>query len=321
MSEGIGQIIFSSELSSRPIKAVIEAAKQAEFEEELVYEVKPRNAFIRAARKIKQDAFSSGALLNADGILAHKYKDDENTCEFQFSEYFLRQKGVEYDSAAVIGFDKHTLQITCANEAVKKLAEELYTQAGGVYSTYDIQTLMRRVLVKAGCRRLFLRDGVYYIPAGYKETAKKIRKFLTALNFSFFCLGAGSEDVPEIVRAAINDIKKTVREFQAETITLKQEDKLSKRIARNRLIELRELQKNYMAVANSLQVDLQEILQEAGDAGEVINQIGVDSVDALIAKVQRGEAINTLLSDLVESAEPVVARLASDKKFAVDFVS
>jgi hypothetical protein len=300
METNLGSFVFSGDLCNKPVSAVIEAAKAAGIDEELVYSIRPRNAFIRAARAIKAKAFAT--LEGNEGILAHKFKDDEFTVEFQFSAVFLKQHGVDYDSAAVVSFDKKSLAISCDNYTIKSLAERLFMAAQEEYKTNDIQMLLKRLLAKAGCRRIGVRDGVYFVPKQYEHTVIVLKKFLNALGFSYFSGLVTSEDKLQVAKEIVQDIKKTIAELTTEITELKKEDNLSKCIAKNRLKETRDLLRTYKEAADSLQVNLSDILQEAGEAGSMVYEIGVDSIDSLIAKVQQGKSTG-IIADLVATSE------------------
>lgn len=316
-----GVIIFSNEISGASIDSVRRAAAAAGLDADRIHEIKPRNTFIRAIRQLKAlGVIEQGS---ANGLLLDKYKDDDKTIEFQFSRKFLESEGVSYDKDAVITFDKKSHVIECANPVIKEIAENLYGQIQKKFSGTDVQALVKRYIGLANAKRIPLRDGVYFISYQYNQLAGQIKKFYQELGFSYFILPVGDDSgqQTDVLKAVVNDIKRTIASMTQEITKLKSEDKLTTRIAKARLEELKAELKSYTELATALRANLKDLIAEAGDAGEVLHQIGIDGTDLFISSVLRSGKVSPLMYDLLSVTEPeVAARLPKPEPVKVDFV-
>lgn len=300
MSNPLGIVIFSQEFHSQSLANVREAAAKAGIPEELVREIKPRNAFIRAMRELKKQGVI--ALHGSDKILSDKFCDDESTVSFQLSRTYVESQGVRYDSAAVINFSKLNHQITCSNSDIKKLAEDLHVKVAEVYLTTDLHMLVKRFLEDNGAKRIPLRDGVYFIPFQYKELAEKIKSFFSALNLSFFTLQATDSEKSDIISLTVKSMCDTVEEVKKEIEELKAKGELTSRIAQNRIKQLQADLVGFQEIAASLNERTLDLVAAAGEAGDILFSIGSSTTEQLIACVQRGTTVAPMCLDLLEAA-------------------
>jgi hypothetical protein len=317
----LGVIIFPSDVSVRGIDRVIEAAAQAGISDKFVHEIKPRNCFIRAIRQLKKDGVI--AENDSDDMLVHKFQDTDDVIEFQFSRCYLQSQGVDYSKAAVVSFNKHSHQITCANESVSDLALKLYRQSESVYTTQDIQALVKRVIVKAGAKRIPLRDGVYFVPLSYKHVADQIKKFFETLGFSFFIMpvGCSSGEKDNLIKSTVRDMVNLVNGIQDEIRKLKEKGELTERVAKSRLKELQNELKSYREVARCLQTESGRLFDKAENAGIALLQVDSDNLDDMIGFIARGGRVAPLVADLMEVIEPAkIAGLKKQEARAVDMV-
>jgi hypothetical protein len=304
-----GNVIFAEEISEKPIKNVIEAASKAGLDVTIIKEIKPRNLFIRAIRKLQSEGKieerEKNARVNAESVLCDRYRDDEFKIEFQFSTRFLEESGVRYAKAAVVSFDKDTHTITCEDRAVLDFAQKLYDGAKEIFTTQDINSFTNRVVHKAGAKKLILRSGVYWLPNERRELANKLRDFYRALGFSCFMLTASDQERDDLVKAATRDVVREVQNLKTEIQQLKANKELTPRIAKNRIKELSEKVKQYMEIARSLKTRLSTIFKDAGEAGEVLESVGISSVEEISARIQRGDNVLPVVAELFQAAELV----------------
>ena len=303
MSEFYGTILFSTEVIPQSIQKVLQAATHAGISPDEVHAIKPRNAFIRAVRELKRRGYVSRQ--SGDDILLHRFKDDEVTIEFQFSRTFLQDNGVRYDKAAVVIFDKKSHELRCESYDVLEFARTLYKQVQELYRAGDLHALVKRLIEKAEAKRIPLRDGVYFIAAAHSPVADKIKKFFEYLGLGYFLLpvGANTGEHKNLVKATVADINNTVNGIRREIEALKADNKLTSRIAKQRLKELQRDLKAYKEVARSLGEDIKGILDAAGDAGRTL-MCTTDGLENLVSVIQKGSPTTSLLFDLVEAAEP-----------------
>jgi len=302
MNNLFGVIIFSNEVRPQPLSRVVAAAAHAGINPDWVRGIRPKNAFIRAVRQLKKE----GAITDrADGILAHKYQDDQQVVRFQFSQTYLRGFGVEYDKAAVISFMKEEQSIVCDNEKVLEVAQRLYATVQHQYNCTDIQNLVKRVIEKNDAKRIPLRDGVYFLPVSKQHVAEQVKKFFEHLDCTFFVMpvNSASGEKTNLIKAAVDDMRASVLSMQAEVKELKTENKLTPAIAKARLALLHKELKQYREISAALQEDAETLFQAAGTAGKSLSQTQ-DGVEGLIASVQGGDGCTELVYDLVEAAEP-----------------
>jgi hypothetical protein len=293
----LGYVCFSENLFNVSLKEARKAAEKAGLDEE-VKDIKDRSAFIRAVQKLKE----RGAIeeKNSDGVLRHKLADDEKEIKFQFSRYFVEQQGCAYDSAAQITYDKKTSRITCANPQIKALAEQLFDDCHGEFRTTDISSFVLRVVRKAKTHRVPVRDAVYFFASTQKTLIDKLKNFYTLLGFNFVVLPVNhsSGEGGSILKAVVTDFKTGMQQLADEIAQLEKEGEFTKKIAANRLVELREKLAEYRELAQSLQVDMKELFTNIGESSEIMAQACMP-LDALIAECQTGQ----------KKLQPVVAKL------------
>lgn len=306
-----GFVFFSTELAPRTFKQVQDAAEKAGLPVGKLHELKPRNGFIRAIRELKKR--NVVASNGAEDQLLHKYKDDPETVEFQFSDAFLRAQGVEYSKLAVVKFWKKSHIIECEDTRIGELATKLYREALGSAQTNDITAYVKRVIEDEKAKTIGLRDAVYFIGYQHQALIEKIKSFFTFLSFSFhvFAVDSESSDKKELIKAVTGDITRTVERIKVEVKQLRAEGKLTERIAQARLEELKEQLHQYKTVAGSLQIGLSSILEETGEAGRALTQSD-NVLENAVALVQGEGSVCPLVADLFQAAVPASAHLVSD---------
>lgn len=300
-----GYVIFSPDTAERARTAVLNAIIKAELDPTELGELAPRNVFIRAIRRLqKQDVIQAAG---SDGILADR-AETFGDVSFQLSRRYVEAQAVRYDPAAFISFDRETKQIRCTNPEIRQLAERLYSELAGVFTVGDLHALTKRLIDKAGARRISLRDGVFYIAAPHREIVTKVKKLYEALGFGYHTYAiAETEDTRALATAVVADIKATVEGIQTQIAEVRAEaGGVSKRLAKSKLRELKNSLAQYKELAASMGVSIKNLLEEAGTAGAVIEfaEAG-DDVTALGALVQSGATLPALFTDLLESAEIV----------------
>lgn len=306
MSSIRGYVIFSPDTAERARSEVLNAIIKADLDPAELGELAPRNVFIRAIRRLqKQDVIQANG---SDGILADR-AEVSGDVSFQLSRRYVEAQSVRYDPAAFISFDRETKQIRCENYEIKQLAENLYSRLAGVFTVGDLHSLTKRLIDKAGARRISLRDGVFYIAATHRDIVVKVKKLYEALGFGYHTYAiAETEDTHALAHAVVSDMVSTVAQIQAQITEVRatSTEGISKRLAKSKLGELKNTLAQYKELAASMGVSIKNLLEEAGTAGTVIEfaEAG-DDVTALGALVQSGATLPALFTDLLEAAELV----------------
>ncbi len=299
MQDKIGFITFSEEIAERPVSRVRDAARVAGFAD-FVRDLSDRSCFIRATHRL----LASGVIeAPPGGVLRDKITDDEREVAFQFSKRHLESNGVSYENAAVIRFDKKDGLIACEVQAVKELAVKLLDAVRGMFSVTDINSLVKRVYASE-CKRVPIRDAVYFVPAQRQELVKRLGQFYSELGFSYVTLPVGQSDKQggALLKAVLKDMREQIKQVETEIAGLKGGDKLTSRIAKNRIQDLKRELAQYREVAESLQVDMQDLLSQAGESAQALVQAAMP-VDSLIAAVQQGGKLNPLVLELLSADE------------------
>jgi hypothetical protein len=299
--ENIGFVVFTDSVSDKPIADVRAAARLADLPESKIHDHKSRNAFIRAIREMAR-----GHSLKAGdaGTLVDRVIDDENKTTFQFSKKYAESQGVRYDKDAVISLDKESGEITCANTDYKALAARLMDGKKKQYKISDINGFVARV-VKAECHKVPLRDAVYFLPMTRGDLVSKLKRFYARLGFVFHVLPVGhtAEQTGNILKAVVRDLRNNVDAVHKEVAKLQKDGALTKRIAKNRLKELRQQAKGFRELAQALKTDLGSLITDAGEATRLLVQVE-SPVDAFIASVARREVnADPVLLDLLVASE------------------
>lgn len=305
--------VIIPELAARPASDVRRAAEKAGFTQS-VRDMKQRNAFIRATRRLQQQGVIEEG--NA-GVLRDKIAD-EDTIRFQFSQRFVESAGATYDAAAVIGFDKKSGIITSDKPELKALAEKLMDEVSGLCETSDITTFVSRV-VAHDTRRISVGVAAYFISKHHGELVERLEKFYAALSFPVLVLpvGTSSGQQKNLVTHVVADLKASMEALTAEVTALKTEQDaalknpdgevkagLTKRIAKRRIKDLTKQLGEYRQLANSLQVELSDILSAAGEHAKKLVQV-TQPVDQLIAACQKGATMDRVVADLLLANEEI----------------
>jgi hypothetical protein len=296
----LGVILFASELKAVKSGELLLACETAAIPRQLVSDVRPKNAFIRAVRALQTNGVGSQGRKR----LLHKFTDDNTAVRFQFSDVYLQQLGVRYEANAVVSFDKKTHGITCDSDQIRRHAERFYAEAHEHVLPSDIYALVKRYVDQESAKRIPLRDGVYFLPLSKAHVAENLKKFFTALNFPFFLLPVNAADAAnraEIIKATVEDVGSTVKAIAQEIAELKASDKLTQRVACNRLRELHNQLKQYTELASALSESTENLLEQAGNAGKALLR-SAGSVEELIACVESGEHVPGFIYDLVAAA-------------------
>jgi len=299
VQDKLGFVVFSEELQDRPAQAVRDAAAVAGFED-FVRDLSDRSAFIRATHRLVKDGIVK---VEEDSVLRDKILDNENEVAFQFSQRHLETAGVDYTKSAVVRFDKKSGLVTCSDERIAEMAKKLCATLKGILTPTDINSLVRRVVEKQ-CKRVALRDAVYFIPVQRRDMLDALREFYKALGFFLTVLPIGLQDNQRenIIKATVKDLRENIQRVSVEIETLKGGDKLTPRIARNRIKDLKRELEQYHELAESLQADAKTLFEQAGDASQALLQAAMP-VDSLIAAVQQGHKMDPLVFDLL-GADP-----------------
>jgi hypothetical protein len=294
----LGSIVFASEVPDTTLRQLAVAAEGAGIPRDLLPEIKPKNAFIRAIRALNRSDF------NSKKHLLHKFTDDAVKVAFQFSDVYLQSAGVQYEKNAVVEFDKKSHRIRCDQASILQHAEQFYVNAQSEVKSSDIYALIQRYVEKEDTKRIPLRDGVYFVPAIKQHVVDNLKKLFVCLNVSFFVVPINSTDAQnrvEILKATIQDVEKTVTAIALEIAELKASGNLTDRVARTRLKELHKQLRQYTELSTSLNESTANLVGAAGKAGNALLKSAA-SVDELIASVESGEHVPGFIYDLLEAS-------------------
>jgi len=265
-----GFVIAAQDFTEKPLDAVRVAAQRAGLDPALVRDIRPRSAFIRAARSlVKQGVLVEHA--GTDGILRDKIADEKHVV-FQFSARHVSDQSAEYVKEAVISFDKESqaILVTPDNPAVHNEAVRLFTHAGFTASVQDLHAIVDRAF-SGITRQIMLRRAVYYVPSNARATVETVRAFLGHLGLGFLVLQVSGVDTrtrQDIRTATAEDVRRSVAELTREISQLNGD--LTGEIARNRIEEIRRQLRDYEGIARSLETTVAEILRESGTAGQTL---------------------------------------------------
>lgn len=299
--QNVGFVCFVESISDKTLAQVRDAAERAGLDATKIHDHKSRNAFIRAVRQMnKTNKLASGDA----GSLVDRIIDDESVISFQFSKKYAETNGVRYDKDAVIVMRKDDAVIDCTNTEYKALANRLMDSVSKEYRVSDINGFVSRV-VREKCRKVPLRDAVYFIPASQEALVGQLRRFYDALGVVYHVLGVGydANQRGNILKAVVRDLKQNMDAAREELKALQAEGGLTKQAARHRLKDLRRSVREYRELADSLKVDLREIIGEAGDTALALVQLD-QPTDALIAAIQGKKVLgDPMLLDLLVASE------------------
>jgi len=306
----VGEIVFTEQLSSRSHGEVLAAAEAAGIPEKFVRELSAKNVFVRAMRELRKADIVSGN----DGALRDKIEDSEALVVFQFSKRYVESQGAHYDPAGVVKFHKEAGCISSNKPELEALARDLFESKRFEWTSVDLNTLCNHVVEEHG-KRVMPRHGVYFVPVQASEAAKRIRKFLLALNLRFFSvpIGKGDRNYDGVQKAVAEDIRKEVRNIRRKIAEIKASGEMTKRKARSRLRELRKLLRQYRDIALSSRRNADEVLDEAGEAGKLLLD-AEKPADVVIAEAASPGRVDPLVLDLLETAEEIPAGAVERQK-------
>lgn len=306
-TRNLGFVVWTSEVNPRQVTKVREAAVKAGFEPEVIRDIKPRNAFIRAAQElVKEGVLETGN----KGLLRDKILDESTEIAFQFSKREVHEHA-EYLKQAVIRYNKDKQSISVdrgdLSESDYRLlchkVQELFERKAGLYSGQDFNMFIDRVFSK-NTRRIMLRPGVHFVDVKQQPLVLKVRKFFEELGFVFTVLtvGAGDEIAKrDVLTALTQDLCVEAAKLIAEVKELSSSQGLTERIARSRLKEVKQNLQHYRDLASALNTSLEKVLRGAGEAGTLINLLG-NGVDYVVQQIQTGQTLDPFAIKLVEQA-------------------
>lgn len=309
-SQLIGHIVFAGvdedgqrakrKATEYPATRIELALATAGMPADLQRELRTKFAFVRGMKQLAKDG-----LIQAD--LRDKAQDDEKAVRFSFLH--RGHGGEHYSAECIVEMDKLTEQLTIVKAPssvdeydVKARARQLIASARVTWTASDVNTLVAR-FVHRYCRRVGLRAGVYFIPVSAEHVVKALADFYGSLGVQYldFPVGNGTRNAKAVHTAVVNDMRTEIQRLMKEVRALKADNKLTDRVGRNRLEELRAMLDQYRDLARSTQTTMQELIEEAGGGAEALVQ-AVMPVDALLAKARGGERVASIVVDLLAAS-------------------
>lgn len=310
MAQHIGHIVFAGvdedgkrskkTATEYPETRIEQALGAAGMPAELQRELRPKFAFVRGMKQLAKDG-----LIQAD--LRDKAQDDDTAVRFSFLH--RANNGERYTTECLVEFNKITeeLYVVKAPEGVserdvKARARQLIDAARTTWTASDVNQLVARY-VHRYCRRVGLRAGVYFVPISAEHVVKALGEFYSSLGVQYldFPVGHGTRNASAVHTAVVNDMRAEIRRLMKEVKELQTDGKLTERVGRNRLEELRAMLDQYRDLARSTQTTMQELIEEAGGGAEALVQAAMP-VDALLAKARGGEKVAPIVVDLLAAS-------------------
>jgi len=322
----VGFVIACADMVATPIEKVRAAAKYVGFDADMIKDIRPRNAFIRAARNlVKQGVLEAGN----KGVLADRISDESETA-YQFSSRQVENGVAKYPAQAVIHFNKTSEAITVEGlggmteidrMAVHKSVMGLFEKAGYTYTVTDLNSLLDRMYSEV-TRRIMLRPAVYFVPVTFQSLVFKTRDFLAALGMKYhiFVIGASEQwAIQDVFDATAQDVCKKIAALRAEIAELAEKKDadgakaLTSRMARNRFKEIAKDIQHYRDIARALKVKLEQVLAAAGEDGRTLAALaaGPESLVRALSSGNRADPLAAVLTDIMQSADGKIMALAA----------
>ena len=301
--KNLGFVIFGNPEGTYDLGVVENAAKEAGIPDHFVHAIRPKSAFIRAAKELAQKGQIKSDFRKA-------IRNDEEALTFAF---VVQQSGVSADNAdfgveALVKFHKGTQWVeilevppNVSREEVTEQAQTLYRYATRTWTCTDINFMVKKY-VGQHYRQIGLRAGVSFLPYHADNQAKALQTFYTQLGVDFYVLPVGhsASNAKNVTKAIVQDLKKNMDNLTAEISSLKAEGKLTERTSQSRLQDLQTALAQYKDLAQAAQTDLGKLVEDAGETAQVL-AYAAHPVDALIALVMGGERVPEVLCHLHES--------------------
>lgn len=303
-SNTMGTVLVGQNLSARPMALVRKAVKDAGISEDLLYDIKPRSAFLRGMRTLAREG-----QITAD--LTDKALENSKTIRFAF---VARLPGCAYAATLVVDYDKDANVVLVVNKpptvTEKDVVAEAWRWIGSAReeaTTSDLRSIVKR-FCDSKCRRIALRDGVFFVPRQYHDVLVACRKFYKTLGFHYLTLPVGfnGEDIEAVQAAIVRDMQQQVADVRNKLKAAKQNQKgeVSKRAAQGQLSLLRKSLKQYRQLAEATCTKLKALVDNAGEAGEVLKEVCMTE-DDVIKAIQSGRKFDPLSADLLVKSEIV----------------
>lgn len=313
LSQFVGTGVMAMNVGDVPAATLRAAITASGIPEKFLRAIQSSDAFKRAMRDmVKAGIVEQGS----KGALREKVEDDDSIIAFQFTQKFLRDRGMIYDTdrAIRVEYSKERKEISCDNEEILKLANELFSDARETYPSSKINDLARS-FAESRFTRLSYRDGVYFVPKGHEDVAESLRVFYKAVGAMFqqFPVGQMPDDKENLLSTIIGDMKQKIESLKGEMERLKhtkteqpdgtvtEENKLTKKIAANRLKELKVQLERYRELARVVDAKNEELLKAAGEAGTVI-EMAEYGPESLVAMALQGRTVAPIALELAAVA-------------------
>lgn len=180
----LGEIISWESPTEVPIETLRDGLKAAGFKEELARDMLPRNAWLRAAKRMEEDR------------VIDKIEDAGGIMLFQFTKKYLADKQWDFRMETILTLEKATGKVSCTVWELEERAQRLIDEQMGKRSSADvtriIQTICRKEADLFPIRR---QGGVYFVPDRHSWVIGSLGTLLESIKGSLvrFPVPAGSE--------------------------------------------------------------------------------------------------------------------------------
>jgi len=184
VGELLGEIISWESPTEVPIGTLRDGLRAAGFKEELARDMLPRNAWLRAAKRMEEDR------------VIDKIEDAGGIMLFQFTKKYLADKQWDFRMETILTLEKATGKVSCTVWELEERAQRLIDEQMGKRSSADvtriIQTICRKEADLFPIRR---QGGVYFVPERHSWVIGSLGTLLESIKGSLvrFPVPAGSE--------------------------------------------------------------------------------------------------------------------------------
>jgi hypothetical protein len=150
---------------------LVNALRGAGLEESVARELAPRHAFTRACKKL------------SEARIIRQVREDQKTITFQFTAEHREDGRYEYDFETLLTLDKESGKVSCALDALSKLAQEELDRCIEARTAGDVTRVIQKLFEqRADLFPIREQGGCYFCPQEHTGFLDKVERFVTGLN-------------------------------------------------------------------------------------------------------------------------------------------
>jgi hypothetical protein len=179
-----------------PHSRLVEALEHCGIETRFVREMVPKNAFLRAARKLANDR------------IIRRLDEDEAKIRFQFTAEHRASDGFQYERETILTLSKSDGSITCDHAGLLALARAEFDAAFGTRTPSDVSSVINRIFAsQADIFSIKQTAGVFFVPQSHAQVVDRVECFVTRLGgtVSRFPVPKGTAQGDASVKASVSN--------------------------------------------------------------------------------------------------------------------